>query len=182
MKSQNQQDDVLRVLVSEEDIHKKVKELGAQITRDYADKNLLLVSILKGSIVFMADLMREIDLRCTIDFMSVTSYDNGTESTGVVKILKDLDHSIEGKDVLIVEDIIDTGYTLFYLKNILNARHPNSIKIAALLDKPERRKADIDVDYSCFNIPDEYVVGYGLDFSQGYRNIPYIGILKPEAY
>ena len=182
MKRKNHQEDVLTVLVSEEEIKAKVKELGQKIHNDYKDKNLLLISILKGSVVFMADLMRTIDLRCTIDFMSVSSYANGTQSSGVVKILKDLDHSIEGKDVLIVEDIIDSGNTLHYLKNILSARHPNSIKIATLLDKPARREADIEVEYACFNIPDEFVVGYGLDFAEEYRDLPYIGILKPDVY
>ena len=182
MKRENQNDDVLKVLVSEEEIQKKVKEVGKIITNDYKGKNLVLIGILKGSISFMADLMREIDLRCTIDFMSVSSYGDGTKSSGIVKILKDLDQSIEGKDVLIIEDIVDSGHTLSYLTSILSARHPNSIKIASLLDKPSRRETDIKVDYVCFNIPDEFVMGYGLDFIQEYRNLPYIGVLKPDVY
>ena len=182
MKSQNPNDDVLEVLVSEEEIKQKVSEIAERIMKDYKGKNLVLIGILKGSLIFMADLMRAVDLRCTLDFMSVSSYGDGTSSSGVVKILKDLDQPIEGKDVLIIEDIIDTGYTLSYLKEILTARNPNSIKFATLLDKPSRRKADIDVDYVCFEVPDEFVVGYGIDFAQEYRNLPYIGILKPEAY
>ena len=182
MKRENQNDDVLKILVTEEQIKKRVAEVAELINKDYVGKNLVLIGILKGSISFMADLMRKINLPCTIDFMSVSSYGNGTKTSGVVKILKDLDQPIEGKDVLIVEDIVDSGYTLSYLTNILSARNPSSIKIASLLDKPSRRETNIKVDYVCFEIPDEFVMGYGLDFVQEYRNLPYVGVLKPDVY
>lgn len=174
--------DILKVLLSEQEINAKVTELGKQISEDYKDKNLLLVSILKGSVVFMADLMRSIDIHARIDFMSVSSYGSGTKTSGVVKIIKDLDINLEGYDLLIVEDILDSGMTLSYLKEILSARNPKSIKICTLLDKPERRKADIKADYFGFIVPDEFVVGYGLDYDEKYRNLPYIGVLKPAVY
>ena len=174
--------DIEKVLFSEQQIEEIVSRLGAEISRDYQGKNLLLVGILKGSVVFMADLMREIDLPCNIDFMAVSSYGSGTKSSGVVKIIKDLDQSIEGKDLLIVEDILDSGMTLSYLSNLLRQRNVSSIRIATLLDKPERRVADVKADYFCFTVPDEFVVGYGLDFDQQYRHLPYIGVLKPEIY
>ena len=174
--------DILKVLLSEEEIAEKVTALGKQISEDYADKNLLMVSVLKGSVVFMADLMRAINIPARIDFMSVSSYGSGTQSTGIVKIIKDLDIPLEGYDLLLVEDILDSGRTLFNLRNLLRQRNPKSIKIATLLDKPERREADIVPDYSCFHVPDEFVVGYGLDYAEKYRNLPYIGILKPEVY
>lgn len=174
--------DIERILVTKEELNAKVKEMGAQISKDYEGKNLMLVSVLKGSVVFMADLMRAITIPVTIDFMSVSSYGSGTKSTGVVKIIKDLDVNLEGKDLLLVEDILDSGNTLFYLKNMLMGRHPNSIRIATLLDKPERRTADIHADYSGFQIPDKFVVGYGLDYDEKYRNFPEIGVLKPEIY
>ncbi len=174
--------DIERILVTEEQLHAKVMEMGAQISKDYMGKDLMLVSVLKGSVVFMADLMRAITIPMSIDFMSVSSYGSGTKSTGVVKIIKDLDVNLEGKDLLLVEDILDSGNTLFYLKNMLSGRNPNSIKIATLLDKPERRTADIYADYSGFQIPDKFVVGYGLDFDEKYRNFPEIGVLKPEIY
>lgn len=174
--------DILKVLLTEEEIQNKVEELGRQISRDYADKNLLMVSVLKGSIVFMADLMRAIDIPARIDFMAVSSYGKGTKSSGSVKIIKDLDIPLEGYDLLLVEDILDSGRTLYSLRNLLSQRNPRSIRIATLLDKPERREADIHSDYFGFNVPDEFVVGYGLDYAEKYRNLPYIGILKPEVY
>ena len=169
-------DDILKVLVSEEELKAKVAELGAQISKDYEGKNLVLVSILKGSVVFMADLMRAVSIPCSIDFMVVSSYGGGnTTSTGLVKIIKDL-------DVLIVEDILDTGITLSNLVPMLKMRNPNSVKICTILDKPSRRKADIAPDYEGFAVPDEFVVGYGLDYDEKYRNLPYIGVLKPSVY
>lgn len=178
----NMKDDILKVLLSEEEISVKVQEIGAQITKDYQNKNLLMVSVLKGSVVFMADLMRAVDCHARIDFMSVSSYGNGTKTSGVVKIVKDLDLNLEGYDLLLVEDILDSGKTLYYLREILKERNPASIRIATLLNKPARREADITPDYSCFEVPDEFVVGYGLDFAEKYRNLPYIGVLKPEVY
>ncbi|WP_077533105.1 hypoxanthine phosphoribosyltransferase [Massiliimalia massiliensis] len=176
-------DDILKVLLTEEELKAKVRELGAQITKDYQDKKLLLVSVLKGSVVFMADLMRAIDTYCQIDFMNVSSYGSGTKTTGTVKIIKDLDIDIAGYDLLIVEDILDSGKTLSYIKKILLERKPNSIKICTLLDKPERRQVpDIKADYKGFIVPDEFVVGYGLDYAETYRNLPYLGVLKPEVY
>ena len=178
----SQRDDILKVLLSEEQLKEKCAEMGAQITKDYAGKNLLLVTVLKGAVVYMADLMRCIDLPCAIDFMVVSSYGSGTKTTGVVKIVKDLDQDLSGKDILIVEDILDSGLTLSYLKEILEGRGPRSIQIAALLDKPTRRKVDLKADYIGFSVPDEFVIGYGLDYDEKYRNLPYIGILKPEVY
>lgn len=174
--------DVLKVLLTEEELKAKCAEMGAQITKDYQGKNLLLVTVLKGAVVYLADLMRHIDLPCAIDFMVVSSYGSGTETSGVVKIVKDLDQDLAGKDILIVEDILDTGVTLHYLKGLLQSRNPASIRIATLLDKPERRKVDLQSDYAGFQVPDEFVVGYGLDYAEKYRNLPYIGILKPEVY
>ncbi len=174
--------DIERVLVSEEELKAKVQELGAQITRDYQGKNLLMVSVLKGSVIFMADLMRAVDLPCTIDFMCVSSYGSGTRTSGVVKIIKDLDIDLHGKDLLIVEDILDSGKTLHYITKMLSDRGTASIRIATLLDKPERRVAPLTPDYSGFVIPDKFVVGYGLDYDERYRNLPYIGVLKPEVY
>lgn len=176
------QDDILKVLLSQQEIADKVCEIGKQITKDYEGKNLLMVSVLKGSVVFMADLMRTVDTPARIDFMSVSSYGSGTKTSGVVKIVKDLDMNLEGYDLLLVEDILDSGKTLFYLREILQKRNPASIRIATLLNKPARREADIVPDYSCFEVPDEFVVGYGLDYAEKYRNLPYIGVLKPEVY
>lgn len=175
-------DDIKEVLVNEEQLKECVQKLGAQITKDYEGKNLLLVSVLRGSVIFMADLMREIKIPCTIDFMSVSSYGAGTKSSGVVKIIKDLDLNLAGYDILIVEDILDSGNTLAYLKKILLTRNPSSIKICTLLDKPERRTADISADYSGFSIPDAFAVGYGLDYDEKYRNLPFIGVLDPKVY
>jgi hypoxanthine phosphoribosyltransferase len=176
-------DDIKTVLVSEEQLKAKVAELGAQISRDYAGKNLVLVSILKGSVVFMADLMRAVSIPCNIDFMVVSSYGgSNTTTSGLVKIIKDLDGDLSGKDVLIVEDILDTGVTLSNLVPMLKMRNPNSVKICTILDKPSRRKAAIQPDYEGFQVPDEFVVGYGLDYDEKYRNLPYVGVLKSEIY
>ena len=174
--------DIKNVILSQEELSEIVTTLGKKITEDYKGKNLMLVSILKGSILFMADLMRAIDIPCTIDFMAVSSYGSGTKTSGVVKIIKDLDSSIEGKDLLIVEDILDSGRTLSYIKEILLARNPKSIKICTLFDKPERREADIYADYIGSKVPNEFIVGYGLDFDEYYRNLPYIGALKESVY
>ncbi len=175
--------DVLRVLLSEEEIGKIVKELGKKISEDYKDcKSLMLVTVLKGAVVFLADIMREITVPHEIDFMVVSSYASGVKSSGVVKIVKDLDVPLEGKDILIIEDILDSGLTLSYIKEILQGREPKSIKIATLLDKPERRKVDLSADYIGAQVPDEFVIGYGLDYDEKYRNLPYIGVLKPEVY
>jgi len=175
-------DDVKKVLLSEEELHARVAELGAQITKDYAGKNMLLVTVLKGAVVFLADLMRNIDQPSEIDFMVVSSYGSGVKSSGVVKIVKDLDINLEGKDILIVEDILDSGLTLDYIKGMLQDRNPASIRICTLLDKPARRKVSLQADYIGFTIPDEFVIGYGLDYDEKYRNLPYIGVLKPEVY
>lgn len=176
-------DDVLRVLLSEEQIKEKVKELGEQISKDYADsKGLMLVTVLKGAVVFLADIMREISVPHEIDFMVVSSYGAGVKSSGVVKIVKDLDVPLEGKDILIIEDILDSGLTLSYIKELLESRGPRSIKIATLLDKPDRRKVNLTAEYIGYAVPDEFVIGYGLDYDERYRNLPYIGILKPEVY
>ena len=175
-------DDIKKVLLSEEELHTRVSELGAQLSRDYEGKNLLMVSVLKGSVVFMADLMRAISQPAEIDFMVVSSYGSGVKSSGVVKIVKDLDINLQGKDILIVEDILDSGMTLDYIKGMLQDRNPASIRICTLLDKPARRKADLQADYVGFTVPDEFVVGYGLDYDERYRNLPYIGVLKPRVY
>lgn len=173
--------DVERILISEEELKAKVAELGKQISEDYRGKPLLLVCILKGSVVFMADLMRAIDIDCKIDFMSMSSYYYGTKSSGQVRIVLDLNKPVQDYDLLIVEDILDSGITLSYIKELLLPRKPRSIKICTLLDKPERRVADIKADYSGFSIPDEFVIGYGLDYDEKYRNLPYVGVIKPEA-
>ena len=176
-------DDIQTVLVTEEQLKAKVAELGAQISRDYAGKDLLLVSILKGAVVFMADLMRAVTIPCSIDFMVVSSYGGtNTQTTGLVKIVKDLDADLTGRDVLIVEDVLDTGVTLSHLVPMLKMRNPNSVRICAILDKPARRKTDIAADYRGFEVPDAFVVGYGLDYDEKYRNLPYVGVLKPEIY
>jgi len=176
-------DDIEKVLLSKEEISAKVKELADRITEDYEDSDsLVVVCILKGASVFSPDLIRKINRQVQIDFMSISSYGNSRSSSGVVQIRKDLDINIFGKDVLIIEDIMDSGQTLAYLTEMLSARDPSSLKICALLDKPERRVADIQPDYCGFEIPDEFVVGYGLDYSEKYRNLEYIGVLKPELY
>ena len=175
--------DVSEVLFSEEQLKARVAELVAEIARDYADKDrVLLVSVLRGSYIFMADLSRAIDIPVEIDFMSVSSYGKGTKSSGQVEIKKDLSDSIEGVHVIVVEDILDSGNTLSYLLHVLEARHPASIKLCTLLDKPERRVKPINADYVGFTVPNAFIVGYGLDYSEKYRNLPYIGILKPEIY
>lgn len=174
--------DIDHILFSEEALRQRVSELAAQIDRDYAGKEPLLISILRGSFVFMADLVRSITLPCTVDFMAVSSYGSGTVSSGQVKIVKDLSEPIEGKDILVVEDILDSGNTLSYLFKLLDARHPASIRLCTLLDKPERRTKPVAVQYTGFTIPDEFVVGYGLDYDEKYRNLPYIGVLKPSVY
>lgn len=175
--------DIEKILLSEEDLKSIVERLGKEISNDYKDKNLVLVSVLKGSVVFMADLMRAITVPCVIDFMSVSSYGSDTRTSGVVKIIKDLDAEVvNGADLLIVEDILDSGVTLEYLMKILSVRNPNSIKICTLLDKPERRKAKVFADYAGAQIPDAFVVGYGLDYDEKYRNLPFVGALKPAVY
>ena len=173
--------DVKSILVSEQELKQICKRLGEQITRDYEGKNLLVVSVLKGSVMFMADLLREIKCHCQIDFLSVSSY-SGTKTTGVVKFKKDLDIDPDGMDILIVEDILDSGVTLSYLSGVLMGRNANSIKICTLLDKPVNRRADIKADYVGKTIPDEFVIGYGLDYDEKYRNLPYVGILDPSVY
>ena len=174
--------DIKEILVTEEEIKTICKRLGEQITEDYKDKNLLLISVLKGAVVFMADIMREIKCQCTIDFMAVSSYQNSTKSSGVVQFKKDLDISPEGYDILIVEDILDSGLSLKHITEVLKCRGANSLKICAFLDKPENRKADIEADYVGVKVPNEFVVGYGLDYAEKYRNLPYVGVLKPEVY
>ena len=175
--------DIERVLVTEEELAEAVKRLGEAITRDYQGKEILVVGILRGASLFMADVIRQIDCYLEIDFMDVSSYGTATESSGEVKIIKDLDTSVEGKHVLIVEDIIDTGRTLQYLINLLKVRKAASIKICSLLDKPSRRiMTDVIVDYVGIEVPNEFVVGYGLDYEQKYRNLPYIGVLKESIY
>lgn len=175
--------DIDHILVSEEQLKAKVAELGAAVSRDYAGKDLLLVSILKGGAVFMADLMRAVTIPCCIDFMVVSSYGGtNTESTGLVKIVKDLDADLSGRHVLLVEDILDTGVTLSNLVPMLKLRNPASVRLCTILSKPSRRKADIEPDYLGFEVPDEFVVGYGLDYNEKYRNLPYVGVLKPEIY
>lgn len=174
--------DILEVLFTDGELRQRIAQVGAEITRDYQGKDPVLISVLRGSYIFMADLTRSIDLPCTVDFMSVSSYGKGTASSGQVKILKDLSEPIEGKDLIIVEDILDSGNTLYYLRDVLEARKPASVSVCTLLDKPERRVKDIKPDYVGFQIPDAFVVGYGLDYAERYRNLPYIGILKPQVY
>lgn len=175
-------EDIDHVLVSEEQIREAVAQLGSALTREYEGKDLLLVGVLKGALMFIVDLARAIDLPVTLDFMAVASYGVSTQTSGIVRILKDLDSSIENTHVLIVEDIIDSGLTLNYILDTLHARNPASIRVCALLSKEGRRQVDVPIDYVCFNIPDEFVVGYGLDYNQIYRNLPFIGVLKPKAY
>ena len=173
--------DIKEIFFTREEIYKRVSEIGAQITEDFRDKDPIFVGVLKGCFIFMADLMRCVNVKCSMDFMAVSSY-KGTTSTGAVSIDKDLSEPIEGRHVILVEDILDSGVTLNYLKSYLMVRKPASITIATLMDKPSRRKADIYADYSCFEVPDAFVVGYGLDYNQRYRNLPYIGVLKEEVY
>ena len=174
-------EDIEKILIGEDEIKARVAEAGAKISRDFAGKDPIFVGVLKGCFIFMADFMRYVDIQCSMDFMAVSSY-SGTSSTGAVKINKDLSEDIEGRHLIIVEDILDSGVTLSYLKNYLMVRKPASISIVTLMDKPARRKADVYADYSCFEVPDAFVVGYGLDYNERYRNLPYIGVLKPEIY
>lgn len=173
---------IAKILISESQIQDRVRELGAHISTDYSGKDLLLVCVLKGGVLFLSDLLRAITIPVSIDFMATSSYGESTESSGVVRIIKDLDIPIEGRDVLIIEDIIDTGHTLDYLLRILDERTPASLRICALLNKVERREVEIQVDYIGFEIPNEFVVGYGLDYDEHYRNLPYVGVLKPDCH
>ncbi len=175
-------EDIERVLFTERQIAVIVERIGKEITRDYRGKNLLLVSVLKGSVVFMADLMRSIDIPARIDFMATSSYGSGTKTSGVVKIIKDLDINLEGYDIVLVEDILDSGKTLSYLVELLQSRNPNSLKICTLFDKPERRQVEIEAAYVGTQIPDAFIVGYGLDYDEKYRNLPFVGVLKPQVY
>ncbi|WP_059174212.1 hypoxanthine phosphoribosyltransferase [Bacillus sp. FJAT-27445] len=174
--------DIEKILISEDEIQEKTRELGARLTDDYQDKFPLAIGVLKGAMPFMGDLLRKMDCYLEMDFMDVSSYGNSTVSSGEVKILKDLDTSVEGRDLLIIEDIIDSGLTLSYLVELFRYRKAKSIKIVTLLDKPTGRKVDITADYVGFKVPDAFVVGYGLDYMEKYRNLPYIGVLKPEVY
>ena len=175
-------DDIAEVLVDEKAISEKVRELGDRIAADYRGKDLVLVSILKGALPFLADLMRNIPIPLRLDFLEVSSYGAATESSGVVRILKDLASPIEGRDVLVVEDILDTGHTLAFVLEHLRSQRPDSLRLCTLLDKPARRIVPITIDYRGFEIPDKFVVGYGLDYAERYRNLPFIGVLKPEVY
>lgn len=181
-KAMGQYEDLERVLVTKEEIAEKVRELGERITQDYKGKQPIVICILKGAVVFFTDLIREIDLPMQIDFMAISSYGSSTKSTGVVKLVKDLDRDVSGRDVLVVEDIVDSGMTLSYIKSELQHRGASSVRIATLLDKPARRRVDLKVEYSCFEIPDAFVVGYGLDYDEKYRNLPDVGILAPRIY
>ncbi len=174
--------DVEKILLDEEHIKERVAQLALQISQDYQGESILMVGILKGAMVFLADLVRHIDVPTFFDFMAVSSYGAGTVSSGAVRILKDLDKSIHSRHVIIVEDIVDTGLTLQYLVENIKARGPASLKVCTLLDKPSRRKVEVPIDYNGFSIPDEFVVGYGLDYNERYRNLPYIAVLKPEIY
>ena len=170
--------ETIRVLISEEKVDERIRELGNQISRDYEGRQIHLICVLKGGVFFMCELAKRISVPVSMDFMCVGSYGDGTSSSGFVRIAKDLDESIEGKEVIIVEDIIDSGNTLYYLMDVLNKRNPAGMKLCTLLDKPERRVKDVKVDYCGFEIPDEFVVGYGLDYAQKYRNLPYIGVVE----
>ena len=174
--------DIKKILISHDEIVAAARELGQKLTEDYQGKNPILVGILKGSVPFMAELIKHIDTHIELDFMLVSSYHGGTSSSGVINIIKDIDQDIKGRDILFVEDIIDTGKTLKSLKELFEGRQPASVKIATLLDKPEGRLVEIEADYTCFTIPNEFVVGYGLDYEENYRNRPYIGVLKEEVY
>lgn len=176
------QNDIQEVLISQEEIKEKVAELGQRLSKEYEGRNPLVICILKGAFIFMADLVKEITVPIELDFMAVSSYGNLTKSSGEVKIIKDLDTSIEGRDILIVEDIIDSGLTLSYLVDVLQRRNAKSVKIVTLFDKPSGRTIDLEADLAGFILPDAFVVGYGLDYAEGYRNLPYVGVLKPEVY
>jgi hypoxanthine phosphoribosyltransferase len=168
------------ILVQRDDLEHRVRELGAEISRDYADRELLLIGVLKGAVFFLADLMRHLEIDCEVDFMAVSSYGASTDSSGVVRILKDLDASIEGRDVLIVEDIVDSGLTLSYLFRMLRARNPATLEVCALLTKPARQEIDLPIRYVGFEIPNRFAIGYGLDFAERYRNLPYVAVLAAE--
>ncbi len=174
--------DIERILLDPADIARGVKRLARNISRDYTKRNLVLIGVLKGSVVFLSDLIRLLTIPCSVDFMSVASYGKGVKSSGVVRLIMDLRESPEGKDILLVEDILDTGLTLQYLKENLRTRNPRSLKVCTLLDKPDNRRVDVKADYSGFRIPNEFVVGYGLDYAEKYRNLPYLGVLKKEVY
>lgn len=174
--------DIEKILITEEEAAKRIKELGEQISRDYAGQEIVVICVLRGASIFFADLCRAISVHMKMDFMAISSYGDAQKTSGIVKITKDADTSITGKHVLVVEDIMDSGYTLKYLCKILNDRQPASVKVACLLDKPSRREVDITPDYCCFTVPNEFVVGFGLDYKGLYRNLPYIGVLKPEVY
>lgn len=176
------EDDLAGVLFSAEDIQRRVRELGEQIDRDFAGRDFTMVGVLRGAFIFMADLMRAVTVPCSVGFMAFESYGAATKSSGVVRLTKDLEESVSGKHLLVVEDIIDSGRTLSYMLQMMEARHPASVTICTLLEKPSRREVDIDVRYCGFSVPDEFVVGYGLDYDQRYRGLPCIGILKPEIY
>lgn len=178
----NIKDDIQEIILTEEEINEKVKELGAKINEDYSGKAPVLVSILKGSVVFLAGLLKNINIACSIDFIAVSSYGRSTESSGVVKLIMDLRESIEGMHVLLVEDIVDTGLTMEYLRNNLLTRNPESFKICTLLSKLKSKDIELDIDYKGFEIPDKFVVGYGLDYAERYRNLPFVATLKPEIY
>ena len=182
MKAHMLEQDIQEILFSEEQLKTRVAEIAREIERDYQGKEVMLISVLRGSFIFLADLCRAIDLPCTLDFMSVSSYGSGTTSSGQVQITKDLSEDITGRHIIVVEDILDSGNTLSYLLKILEHRHPASIRLCTLLDKPDRRVKPVEVHYSGFTIPDAFVVGYGLDYAEKYRNLPYIGILKPQVY
>ena len=174
--------DIQRVLFTQERLKSRVAEIAREIERDYEGREIMLISVLRGSFIFMADLCREIQLPCTLDFMSVSSYGTGTSSSGQVQITKDLSEDITGRHILVVEDILDSGNTLSYLLKLLQARHPASVRLCTLLDKPSRRTREVELHYSGFSIPDYFVVGYGLDYAEHYRSLPYIGVLKPGVY
>ena len=182
MAKSNMDQDILKVLYSEEQIKARVQEMGDTLYEQFKGKDPLFLGVLKGSFIFMADIVRACQIKSDVEFIAVSSYQNATSSSGVVQITHDLQQDITGRDLIVIEDILDSGVTLNYLKNYLMVRKPASITIATLMDKPARRKADIYADYSCFEIPDAFVVGYGLDYNERYRNLPYIGILKPEIY
>jgi hypoxanthine phosphoribosyltransferase len=176
------ENDIKEILITEEQIKARTRELGEQLTEQYRGKDLVVIGVLKGCVMFLSDLVREIKLPLTMDFMVVSSYGNSTKSSGVVRIIKDLEKDIEGKHVLIIEDIVDSGLTLSYLMEYLKSRNASTVRVCSLLDKPERRKAQVDIDFIGFTIPDEFVIGYGLDYAEVYRNLPYVCVLKPEVY
>ena len=178
----NMKNDMLKTLITKEELEATVARLGREITRDYQGKTPMMVAVLKGAFIFMADLVRQVDIPCTLDFMCVSSYGKGMSTSGQVKIIKDLNTTIEGKDVIIVEDILDSGVTLSYLMDLLRARKPASIRLCTLFDKPARHKVDIHIDYKGMEVPNEFIVGYGLDYAEVYRNYPEIAVLKPQVY